>query len=203
MTWRRIAVYYAFCVVLGGYFFLFEQPSGGEKPILEGRPVQQSRFLPISRDQIQSLVLRRGDSIVTVQRNEQGWHVIEPSGAPITSALVTSLVESLTIDKEVQIVDEAPGDFAPYGLAPPRSTITIKGAKDNVVATVILGDRNPTATAVYARKESSPEVVLLGFSVKYYEDLIFEAAEISNKQEKPSAISNQRSTFSSLVGRGA
>lgn len=181
MTWRRIAVYYALSAVLGGYFFLFEQwPS--EKPIFEARPVQQSQFLPIARDQIHTLVLRRGEDIVTVGRNEQGWHVIEPSGAPITSALVTSLVESLTIDREIQIVDRAPADLAPYGLAPPYSAITIKGATDNVVTTVFIGDRNPTATAVYARKENSPEVVLLGFSVKYYEDLIFEAAGIRKKE---------------------
>jgi hypothetical protein len=94
---------------------------------------------------------------------------------------VTSLVESLTVDKEIQVVDEAPGDLTPYGLAPPQSEITIKGAKDNVLTTVFLGDRNPTATAVYARKDNSPEVVLLGFSVKYYGDLIFEAAGLQQK----------------------
>jgi hypothetical protein len=182
MTWRRIGVYYALCAVLGSYYFLFEQRPSSEKPIFDARPVQQSQFLPIARDQIYTLVLRRGDGVVTVGRNEQGWHVIEPSGAPITSALITSLVESLTIDREIQIVDRAPGDFAPYGLAPPDSAITIKGEKDNVVTTVFIGDRNPTATAVYARKDNSPEVVLLGFSVKYYEDLIFEAAGIRKKE---------------------
>jgi hypothetical protein len=182
MTWRRIAVYYALCVVLGGYFFLFEYRPNSEKPIFQERPVQQSRFLPIAREQIQALTLRRGEGVITVERNEKGWHVIEPHGAQVTSALIASFVESLTVDKEVQIVDTAPGDLTPYGLAPPYSTVTIKGTQDNVVTTVLIGDRNPTATAVYARKENSPEVVLLGFSVKYYEDLIFEAAGIKKKE---------------------
>ncbi|MEW6298261.1 MAG: DUF4340 domain-containing protein [Thermodesulfobacteriota bacterium] len=181
MTWRRIAVYYTLCVVLGGYYFLFERRPDTDKPIFQQRPVQQSQFLPIPRDQIRTLTLRRGAGVVTVQRNEHGWHVIEPPGAAVTSALVTSLVESLTVDKEIQVVDEAPGDLTPYGLAPPQSEITIKGAKDNVLTTVFLGDRNPTATAVYARKDNSPEVVLLGFSVKYYGDLIFEAAGLQQK----------------------
>lgn len=178
MSWRRIAVYYTLCVVLGGYYLLFERRPDPEKPIFQPRPVQQSRFLPIPREQIRILTLRRGDATITLQRNEQGWHVIEPAGAKVTSALVTSLVESLTVEKEIQIVAEAPKDLTPYGLAPPQAEILIQGATENVVTTVFLGDRNPTATAVYARRDNSPEVVLLGFSVKYYGDLIFEAAGI-------------------------
>lgn len=178
MTWQRIVLYYILGGVLGGYFLMFEWQPGGEKPILHRRPVRQSQFLPLAEDQIHALVLRRDAGTVAVARNEQTWHVLEPPGAPITSALITSFVESLTVEKEIQIVDEAPTDLAVYGLAPPHSAVTIKGAQDNVVATVFIGDRNPTATAVYARKENAPEVVLLGFSVRYYAELIFEAAGI-------------------------
>lgn len=178
MSWRRIAVYYTLCVVLGGYYLLFERRPDPEKPIFQPRPVQQSRFLPIPREQIRTLTLRRGNGVVTVHRTDQGWRVTEPAGAMVTSALVTSLLESLTVEKEIQIVAEAPEDLTPYGLAVPQAEILIQGATDNVVTTIFLGDRNPTATAVYARRDNSPEVVLLGFSVKYYGDLIFEAAGI-------------------------
>jgi hypothetical protein len=107
--------------------------------------------------------------------------VIEPPGAQVTSALVTSFVENLTIEKEVQIIEEAAGNLSPYGLDRPHATVVIKGKDDNVVATVFIGDPNPTASAVYARKENSPQVVLLGSSVRYYEELIFEAAGIGRQ----------------------
>jgi hypothetical protein len=181
MTWRRIALYYTLSIVLGGYYFLFEWRPGGEKPIPNARPVHQSRFLPIARNDIHELILRRSNVGIHFRRNGETWDIVEPAGAKVTSALVTSLVENLTVEKEVQIVEQAAGDLAPYGLAQPFVTLEIKGAANNLLATVLIGDRNPTESAVYARKENSPQVVLLGYSVRYYAELIFEAVGFNKK----------------------
>ena len=91
------------------------------------------------------------------------------------------MVELLTSDKGVQIVDQSTVDFAPYGLAQPHATIQIIGANKNTATTIYVGDRNPTESAVYVRKEDSPQVVLLGYSVRYYGDLIFESAGLNKK----------------------
>ncbi len=45
---------------------------------------------------------------------------------------------------------------------------------------VLLGARNPTRTAVYAKRDDRPAVYLVGLNVQYYEDLIFEAARRSS-----------------------
>ncbi len=179
MTWRRIALYYILGTVLGGYFFLFEWQPDSERPIHRARPIAQSRLLPIPRDEIREVSLRRAVLVVSFRRNGQQWQVIEPDGAQVTSALVTSFVENLTPEKELQVIDEAPGDLSPYGLDHPSSTVIIKG--DHTVTTIFIGSTNPTSSAVYARKEHSPQVVLLGHSVRYYGDLIFQAAR-SGKQ---------------------
>jgi hypothetical protein len=181
MTWRRIAVYYTLSIILGGYYFLFEWRPTTEKPIPNARPVQQSRFLPIARNDIHEIALRNSNANIRFRRNEDTWEVVEPSNAKVTSALVTSLVENLTVEKEVQTVEQSASDFAPYGLAQPFVTLMIKGAADKLLATVFLGDRNPTQSAVYARKEDSKQVVLLGYSVRYYAELIFEAAGFTQK----------------------
>jgi hypothetical protein len=181
MTWRRIAVYYVLSLVLGGYFFLFEWQPHGEKPIPGGRRIQQSRFLSIPREEIQEVLLRRDSGAVVCRRNGEAWQVVEPPGAQVTASLLTSFVESLTVEKEVQVIEEAARDFSPYGLDPPHSTVVLKGGANNVIATVLIGDRNPPASAVYARKESSPQVVLLGYTIRYYEELIFEAAGVGKK----------------------
>jgi hypothetical protein len=183
MTWRRVAVYYVLAAALGGYFLLFEYRPDSEKPILTSRPVQQSRFLPIPRDEIAEVTVRREEGSLTFRKNGQGWQVVDPPDAKITSALVTSLVESMTLEKEVQVVEQQPKDLAAYGLAPARSAIVLKGGPRNVTTTVFLGDRNPTGSAVYARKENAPEVVLLGYSTKYNEELLFEAAGFGKKSQ--------------------
>jgi hypothetical protein len=181
MTWPRIAVYYALGVLLGGYFLLFEWRPDSEKPLPSRPLVPQSRFLPIPRDGIHELALRRDEAAVTCLRDGQGWTVVDPPNARVTSALIASFVESLTVEKEVQVVEESPKDLSPYGLAHPYSTVVLKGEGKDTLATVFIGDRNPTSSAVYVRKENSPQVVLLGASVRYYEELIFEAAGASKK----------------------
>jgi hypothetical protein len=92
---------------------------------------------------------------------------------------VTSFVENLTPEKEVQVIEEAAKDLSAYGLDHPRVTVSVKGK--NILATVLLGDRNPTGSAVYVRKENSTQVVLLGSSVSHYEELIFETAGIKKQ----------------------
>ena len=71
-----------------------------------------------------------------------------------------------------------PGDLASFGLANPSSSIvlTTDGAGSAHEVTVFLGDRNPTHTALYARRAEDARVYLVGLNLRYYEDLIFTAA---------------------------
>lgn len=180
MTWRRISIYYVLGIALGGYFFIFEWDPRGETPILAPkRVVQQSKFLPIAREEIAELELRRDGGAVLCRKAGQKWTVVEPAGAQVTSDLVTSFVENLTPEKEVQIMEETAKDLSPYGLDRPRVTVTVKGK--NIMATVLIGDTNPTGAAVYVRKENSRQVVLLGSGVSHYEELIFETAGIKKQ----------------------
>ncbi len=181
MTWRKITVYYSLSLVLGIYYFLFEWRPDADKPVRGPRAVQQSRFLPIARDDVHELVLQLRGTTIHARKAGQNWEILEPAGVNVTSALFESLVDLLTSDKEVQIVDQSTKDFAPYGLAQPHAVIQISGANKNTTTTVYVGDRNPTESAVYARKEDSPQVVLLGYSVRYYGDLIFESAGLAKK----------------------
>jgi hypothetical protein len=43
--------------------------------------------------------------------------------------------------------------------------------------TVEIGARNPTRTAVYARRSDQPSIFLVGMNLSYYIDLIFDAAK--------------------------
>lgn len=182
MTWGRIAVYYAVGLTLGAYFLLFEwRPGPGQAPPRKTHgPAERYEFLPLSRDRIHGLELQRGDAKIVLQLDGGAWRVLKPSGAPITSDLISSFVDNLTPERAVPVIDDDPEDLSDYGLADPASVISIMDAGGKKRATIFLGSRNPTNSAVYARKENSPEIVLLGYTVEFYSDLLFEAA----KQEK-------------------
>lgn len=184
MTWRRIAVYYALFIVLGGYYYFFEWRPGSREGLATpgaSRQVPLSRFLPIRLEEIREVAFRRSDSAVIVRRERQEWKVVEPQGGFVSSALITSFLETLSPDRDVQIIEENPTDLAPYGLAQPGATVVIKGAEKDTPATVYIGNNNPTSSAVYVRKENAPQVFLLGYNVKYYEELIFQSAHAAKQ----------------------
>jgi len=181
MTWRRIAVYYALSIILGGYYFAFEWRPNPDQRVLGVRPPVQGRFLPLDHKDIHEFVLRRQNEIIHCRRNGETWETLEPQGAQITSAIVTSLIENLTQEKEIQVVEQSATDLKPYGLTRAYATLELKGEKGNLLATVAIGDYNPTKSAVYASKDNSQQVVVLGSNVRYYEELIFEAAGFSRE----------------------
>jgi hypothetical protein len=116
--------------------------------------------------------------------------VLEPQGANVTSDLISSLIENLTLERETSTVNENATDLALYGLEPPHAIIILTGENDQELVKISIGGRNPTSTAVYVKKEGSPQVVLLGYNARYYEELLFEAATgatlgIDQTQETP------------------
>lgn len=181
MNWRRIVIYYGLAAVFGAYFLAFVWDPAGEGPRLtDVQAPPQSRFLPFSRESIQELRLHREGLVIRCQLDGDTWRVIEPPGASATSSLVTGLIENLTLEQETRVVQEEAEDLTSYGLTPPYATIILKGRTEAELATVFIGDRNPTSTAVYASKEGSSEVVLLGYGALYYGQLLFEAVTDSS-----------------------
>ena len=80
------------------------------------------------------------------------------------------------------MIDKDPKDNTPFGLNPPHTTIVVQNKTGKEVATVSLGGTNPTSSAIYARIEPSPQVYLLGQSVSYYAQLVFEKANAKKNE---------------------
>ena len=176
MTWQKVGLYYLLAAIFGSYFFLFEwhPPTKIGLTNPSGPTMQQSQFLAIARDDIYGLVLKRPNISLTFRRDGQRWTVVEPVGLEVASDLLTSFVENLTPTKQIIMIDKDPKDTTPFGLNPPHTTIVVQNKTGKEVATVSLGGTNPTSSAVYARIEPSPQVYLLGQSVSYYAQLVFE-----------------------------
>ncbi len=177
MSWKKIGIYYTLATIFAAYFLLVEWRPNKRPGLVdptEPAPVQQSQFITVPRDDIHEVILKRNNLSVLCRRDGQRWVVIEPVGLEVSSDLVTSLIENLTPIKEVVIIAADPKDAAPYGLDNPKTTVIIKDKTGKEIATVSIGRENPTSSAVYVRKDPSPQVYLLGQSVSYYAQLVFE-----------------------------
>ena len=171
MTWRRALTYWACFLVLGAYYLLvLREPSRPTPAHLTRAP-----FLTLAESDIQSMELRRGTDVIRCRRVDGRWQVVEPAGGAVPSDLVTALVSNLTQLPDVEVVDEGGGDITQFGLDPPVSQITLTqtGAPPTSVR---FGSRNPPGTAIYAQHGDGRRVYLIGLNVRYYEDLVFQAA---------------------------
>ncbi len=170
MTWRRALAYWACFLLLGAYWVVvLREPSRAAPAHLTHAP-----FLSLAEKDIDGMELRRGAKAIRCHRVEGRWQVVEPPGGAVPSDLVTALVANLTQLPEVEVVDEGGGDVAQFGLEPPVSQITLNVSGKPV--SLRLGSRNPSGTAVYAQRDDSKRVFLIGLNVRYYEDLVFAAA---------------------------
>jgi hypothetical protein len=173
MTWRRSLIYWACFLVLSVFYVLvLREPSRPTPAHLTRAP-----FLSLPENEIDAMDLSRGATTIRCRRVGGRWQVVEPAGGRVPSDLVTALVANLTQLPEVEVVDEGEGDLAQYGLDPPVSqmTLTMSGGK---LVHLRLGSRNPSGTAIYAQRDDTRRVFLIGLNVRYYEDLLFQGVGV-------------------------
>jgi len=169
MTWRRAAVYWAVFLGLSAYYVVAVRES--TKPLAH---LTRAAFLDIPADQIDAVEVRRGGSVVRCRHVNGRWELTEPAGRSAPSDLIEAMVANLTGLPDVEVVAENSSALGEFGLQTPQSEISVQRAGRAPVQ-VRLGTQNPAGTAVYAQRDDSPQVFLIGLNVRYYEDLLFEA----------------------------
>ncbi len=176
MTWSRAALYWACFLALGVYYLAVERAPAGEAVA----HLTRAPFLNVPESEFTALEVRRGDALVRCRRVDGRWQVGEPAGATVPADLVAGLITNLTQLPDVEVVAETKRERAQFGLDNPESRIVLTPASGTPV-TVTLGNRNPAGTAVYAERNDSERVFLIGLNVRYYEDLLFEALRAKEK----------------------
>ena len=169
MTWQRAFTYWACFGVLGVFYLLVLR----EPPRPTPEHLTRAPFLSLAENEIEALDLRRGATTIRCRRVDGRWQVVEPAARQVPSDLVTALIANLTQLPEVEVVDEGGGDLGQFGLNPPVSQMTLIMTGGKVVH-LRLGSRNPSGTAIYAQRDDSRRVFLIGLNVRYYEDLLFQ-----------------------------
>lgn len=171
MTWRRAGLYWAIFLALSAYYIVAVRDS--PPPVAH---LTRAAFLSIPEEEIDALELRRGSVVARCRRTNGRWEVIAPADRAVPSDLIEALVANLTQLPDVEVVAEDSSGLGEFGLQAPQSEIALQRTGRAPVS-VRLGAHNPAGTAVYAQRNDSPRVFLIGLNVRYYEDLLFEALD--------------------------
>ncbi len=174
MTWPRALVYVASWLLLTIFYVATEPPSPTVARPAGESPRTHSPF-ELKAGEVSEVRLEAGGSRVDAVRVEGRWQVREPAGAAVPADLISAVVSAVLDSDRAEVIRLPQGRAAEFGLLHPGARIVLTCA-DGRSVDVELGTRNPAQTAVYARRDGSSDVVLLGVDVLYYLDLVMKAA---------------------------
>ena len=169
MRWRKLIALWAVAAVLGGWYWLVEL-----RPVEPVKSAERPPFVVIDPGGLREVRVRRQGHAMVSRWDGAAWVVVEPKGGIVPSDLIAAFANALASSQEIARIADRADDAGQYGLDERASRIEVVPANGDAVV-VILGGTNPTGTAVYARRDAAPEVVLVGRNIRYYEDLIFQA----------------------------
>ncbi len=171
MSWPRIAAYYLGAALVGAFLLL--GGAGGPEGSATGAPPADVPMIGLPAADIERVSVRTADIEAVLLREGGRWKVTSPAGSSLPGDLVEAILDTLTSIAPIETVSDTAGRTDQYGLDPALLTVALAGGGGSPVV-VEFGKRNPTGTAVYARKQGESEVRLLGLNARYYLDLLLE-----------------------------
>jgi hypothetical protein len=166
MSWPRALAYLIVAAVLATVYLATAPPP----PPSPAAAVPRAPGPPPAGPAIDSVHLQAGGRSLRARRDEAQWVVLEPAGARVPSDLISALV-SAVLETPAEPVTTDADRLADFGLDSPWARLTF-GRPGAPPVTLSLGGSNPAETGVYGRLEGNPQIILLGFNVRYYIDLV-------------------------------
>jgi len=139
---------------LGGYLYYDSKraPSDEKK--------QEKVFADVQSDKIDHVSVKtdKGET-TTIAKEGDRWQQTQPATVPADEAEVSGITSNLASMDVSRVVDEQATDFKQYGLDPARVEVHFRqGGKDR---TLLVGQKTPTGTDIYARLPDKPRVFLI------------------------------------------
>ncbi len=151
---RSFLVLLVVAAALGGYLYYDAKREPGDGTKLE------KVFAGLAADKIERVTVKSatGDQ-TTVEKQGAAWQVTQPSASAADEAELSGITSNLASLEVQRVVDEQPSDLKEYGLDPAKIEVTFKFAgKDQ---RLLLGQKTPTGTDLYAKLPDRPRVFLV------------------------------------------
>jgi hypothetical protein len=171
MRWRQVAILYAVAALLGVEWLRTRPapPADADVATPAGRP----RVFALDVDHLSEIAIEHGGRRVVARRDGDGWAIEEPPAASVPSDLVQAFAVAVLGAEEIERVD-GEQELAAFGLDDRATRVELRPA-GGPPETLWLGAPNPSGTAVYARRLGTSGVLLVGRTLRYYEELIVQS----------------------------
>jgi len=123
------------------------------------------KVLSLKEDDISKIGLKKkGADEIVLAKNSGQWQITAPKPLGADQSTVLSMLSTLSSLNSDRLVEEKASNLSQYGLSEPPLEADIT-EKDNKIHKLLLGDKTPSANAVYAKLEDDARV----FTIATYE----------------------------------
>jgi hypothetical protein len=139
---------------LGGYLFY-----DSLHPISEG--TKQEKVFPDAKlDKIDQITVKsdKGETTTAAKQGDR-WQQTQPAGAAADEAEISGITSNLASVEVQRVVEEQPADVKQFGLDPARIQVSFR--QDGKERTLLIGQKTPTGSDLYARQADKPRVFLV------------------------------------------
>src|SRR6185295_3666121 len=150
-------------IVLAGlgayiYFVTWKLPEGGAADAKKLEKV----FAGYEADKVDEIkVMSAAGDATTLKKEGGAWHVTQPITAPASESEVSGITSALGQVEIGRVVDPNPTNLNDYGLSNPRIEIDFKGAGDKDYKKLLVGDKSPTGSDLFAKRNDEKQVFLI------------------------------------------
>ena len=158
---RNTAILAVLAAALGAYLFFVERHR--EAPAADAPDSPRGKvFDKLDAAKIEEIqIAASSGETTTLRKVDNAWRLTAPIAVPADQTEASSAASNLATADVQSVVDEQPKDLAAFGLAKPRVTVTFRVAGDKTPRTLLLGDKNPTGSDLYAKLPDAPRVFLV------------------------------------------
>lgn len=156
MRFKGTIIWTLVLVALAAFVYIYEIKGGAKRE--ETAEMAKKAFL-FDEEDVQQLVLKRPGEIISFQRVNDGWQIIQPVRARADESAVQGIIDNLERAQIERVVSETAENLADFGLQFPQVTVELEYA-DGLRESLHLGERNPTRSYVYSQKDGEERVFL-------------------------------------------
>jgi hypothetical protein len=158
---RSTLILFVLALGVGGYLYFVES----KKPIADENAKKKVFTYDASKINHVQVTIAGGDTTELKKGANDTWTIVKPIEAPADRNSLSEVTTTLANLEEDREVDPNASDLKTYGLAEPHIDVTFNVEGEKEPKRLLLGDKTPAGTGMYAKLPANNRVFLVGVAL--------------------------------------